>query len=255
MRVIVYFLNRYWPGAQPAGANSSSLASSASHPPSSPPNPPPPTTSRSDPANPPPDQPQTPSPSLRIQPDIAAGTTSRKSQRFLWKQGDGDGKKEETHPKLYNEPPHKLVEGDETTYPPKYVELSSMWVFQIVRCPFISQDIRYQRWPGVFPSKDPLRVSWINKGLAPKVWSDVRQVWVYPIIFGKYQLHGEEGTGHFDIDQSSFIDSTGTNATHDIREGATCIVQEPPAFASKLSSDGLTATAAPSPAMTPVTVS
>jgi hypothetical protein len=157
---------------------------------------------------------------------------SRKSQRFLWKQGDGDGKKEDLHPKLYDEPPHELVDGDEATYPPKYVELSSMWVYQVVRCPFISQEVRYQRWPAVFPSKDPLRTSWINKGLTPKVWSDVRQVWVYPVVFGKYQLHGEEGASHFDIDQSAFIDSAGTHAAHDIREGAECIVQEPSSLSS-----------------------
>ena len=52
------------------------------------------------------------------------------------------------------------------------------------------------------------------------------KVWVYPIIFGKYQLHGEERTGVFDIDQRDYIDSEGTNATQDIAKGAECVIQK-----------------------------
>lgn len=84
---------------------------------------------------------------------------ARKSQRFVWKKADGEGRKDDLHPKLYNQPPYKLVEGDEMIFPLKYVDLSSMWVYQIVRCPFISQEMRYQRWPIVFPSKEPLRAA------------------------------------------------------------------------------------------------
>ena len=138
----------------------------------------------------------------------------------LWKKGDGDGKKEDPHPKLYDEPPHKIAEGDEDSYPPKYVNLSLIWVYQVVRYLVISQEVRYQRWPMVFPSKDPLRHSWANTGLALRVGSDVCQVWVHPVIFNKYQLHGEEGTKTFDINQSALVGSTRTNATHDILEGA-----------------------------------
>ena len=41
-------------------------------------------------------------PSLVVFSEISS--MSRKSQRFLWKEGDGDGKKDDAHPKLYNEP-------------------------------------------------------------------------------------------------------------------------------------------------------
>ena len=168
-------------------------------------------------------------------------TMTRKSQRFIWKEGDGNGRKNDSSPKLYDEPPHKLVENDDTTFPPKYVDLSSMWVYQIVRCHFISQKMRYERWPAVFPSKEPLRSGWTNKGLPAKLWSDVREKWVYPVVFGKYQLHGEEGVGHFDTDQSKFIESKGTNTDHEIREGTDCVVQKPPASSGGLSSGGLAA--------------
>ena len=163
----------------------------------------------------------------------------RKSERHIWKEGDGNGRKNDTSPKLYNQPPHKLVEDDETTFPPKYVDLSSMWVYQIVRCHFISQKMRYARWPAVFPSRDPIRVVWTNKGLPAKLWSDVREKWVYPVIFGKYQLHGDEGAGVFDIDQSEFVESRGTNADHEIQEGRDCVVQQPPVSSGGLSSGGL----------------
>ena len=157
-----------------------------------------------------------------------AGDMSRKSQRYnVWKEGDGDGEKDDPNPKFYNEPPHRIVEGDEDTYPPRFVELSSMWVYLVVRAAFIPQEVRYQRWPHVFPSKDPLRQSWTNKGRAPKIWSDVRNEWVYPIIFNKYQLHGDEGGAAFDIDQSVLTGGTSTHATHEIAEGATCVVQTP----------------------------
>lgn len=67
----------------------------------------------------------------------------RHSNQFIWKEGDGEGKKGDPNPKLYNKPPHKLVEGDKSTYPPKYVDLSLMWMYQVVRCLFITQDERY----------------------------------------------------------------------------------------------------------------
>ena len=104
-----------------------------------------------------------------------AASMPRRSKRIA---GDRDNEKNETQPQLYNEPPHKLVEGDERTFPPKDVDLSAMWVYQIVRCHFISQEIRYQQWPSVFPSKEPLRSTWTNKGLPAKLWSDARMKWV-----------------------------------------------------------------------------
>ncbi len=116
-------------------------------------------------------------------------------------------------------------------YPPKYVDLSSMWVYLVVRFPWLTQEERYQRRPSVFPSKEPLRQSWTDKGKAPEVWSDVRNKWVYPIVFGKYQLHGEEGSGQYDVNQATFINSTGTHATQDIAKGADCVLQQPPAAA------------------------
>ena len=60
--------------------------------------------------------------------------------------------------------------------------------------------------------------------MAPKIWSDVRNKWVYPIIFGKFQLYGEEGEGSYNIDISSFIASARINATYNIKEGADCII-------------------------------
>ena len=32
-----------------------------------------------------------------------------------------------------------------------------MWVYQVVRCPFITQEERYARWPAVFPSNVPIQ--------------------------------------------------------------------------------------------------
>ena len=98
----------------------------------------------------------------------------------------GNEDKEDEAPGLYDEPPHKLIEGDETTWPPVNADLSAMWVWQVVRCPFISQEVRYQRWPSVFPSKELLRKTWTNKGLPGKMWSEFRRRWVYPVVFGKY---------------------------------------------------------------------
>ena len=95
----------------------------------------------------------------------------RRSSRNVWKEGDGEGRKEDPSPKIYDQPPHKIVDKDESTYPPKFVDLSAMWAYQVVRCPFISHEERYARWPHVFPSKGPLRPSWVNKGLAPRIWS------------------------------------------------------------------------------------
>ena len=165
----------------------------------------------------------------------------RHSERFIWKEGDGEGKKGDPNPKLYNEPPHKIVKEDKTTYPPKYVDLSSMWMYQVVRSPFINQEERYQRWPAVFPSKEPLRPNWFNKGLAPRMWSVTRDKWVYPVIFNRYQLHGDEGNSSFAIDQSKFMQTDGINTTHEILEGADCVVQEPPVSSGGLSSGGLQA--------------
>ena len=48
----------------------------------------------------------------------------RYSKRFIWKEGDGEGKKGDLNLKLYNKPPYKIVEGDKTIYPLKYVDLS-----------------------------------------------------------------------------------------------------------------------------------
>ena len=50
----------------------------------------------------------------------------RKSSPFVWKEGDGEGRKDDSNPKLYDQPPHKLFEGDESTYPRRFVDLSSM---------------------------------------------------------------------------------------------------------------------------------
>ena len=153
-------------------------------------------------------------------PDMGA----RRSKRIA----KADDEDTETQAPLYDEPPHELVEGDESTYPPQGAYLSSMWVYQVVRCPFISQNERYQRWPAVFPSKEPLRSTWENKGLPAKLWSIVRERWVYPVVFGKYQLHGDEGNAEYDIDQSEFVGAEETNATHDVQDGTDCIVQKPP---------------------------
>ena len=162
----------------------------------------------------------------------------RKSERFLWKEGDGDGKKGDAHPKLYNKPPYKLVEGDEKIYPPSFVDLSLMWVFQIIQYLFIIQEERYKQQPHVFPSKEPLKASQVNQGLALKIWSTVANAQVYPIIFSKYQLHGDEGA-EFDINQSKFISSKHINATYNIKEGAECVKQEPPTSSTSPSSGGL----------------
>ena len=124
----------------------------------------------------------------------------RRSSRNIWKEGDGDGRKDDPSPKLYDQPPHKIVDKDESTYPPKFVDLSAMWVYRVVRCPFISHEERYARWPHVFPSKGPLRPSWVNKGQAPRIWSDVSTQWVYPVVFNRFQLHGEEGNAKYSID-------------------------------------------------------
>ena len=67
----------------------------------------------------------------------------------------------------------------------------------------------------------------MNKGLILKIWSDVHNAFVNPIFFNNYQLHGDEGAADFDIDQSILTRSTSTNATYDIAEGASCIVQAP----------------------------
>ena len=81
----------------------------------------------------------------------------------------------------------------DSTFPPKNVYLSDWWVGRIVRSSLTAKH-RYQHWSEDFSSKGYVLASRGNKGTPYKI-EDEEGVWRYAVATGRYQLHGQEGSG------------------------------------------------------------
>ena len=78
------------------------------------------------------------------------------------------------------------------TWPPRYVVLSSLWAFKVVKEENIPQAVRYRNWPTTFNSKSGFQSSWKNRG-RPTLVRDEEGTLRYPVVFATTQLHGTEG--------------------------------------------------------------
>ena len=139
----------------------------------------------------------------------------------LWVNGMNPMTKGEGAQILYDEPDHIFSHTDTSTWPPKFVDLSSFWVYKIVKNELIPHCTRYTYWPNTFSSIRGLQASWKNKGKAPRVFNVEKATWNYPIVFNELQLHGEEG-------ERAFLDATETitgktHNRHDFTFGKTCV--------------------------------
>ena len=85
---------------------------------------------------------------------------------------------------LYDEPSRDLDPNNQDTWPPRFVVLSSLWAFKVVREETIPSALRYAIWPTTFSSKAGFQSSWKNNGQAPVVrdhifhFSDALWKWV-----------------------------------------------------------------------------
>ena len=140
-------------------------------------------------------------------------------QKF-WTKNDIPTSKEDGAAFLYDEPDHAMT-SDAATWPPRYVDLSSAWVYKVVRNEDIPHTTRYAMWPTTFGSKAGLQSAWKNKGRAAKVLNEDDGSWHYPIVFNSLQLHGEEG-------ERALLSATGLvtgkpHNKHTIAIGAACV--------------------------------
>ena len=88
-------------------------------------------------------------------------------------------------------PTYTLEKGNGShTFPPTSLDLSDAWVSKIVQSD-LKREERNSRYPAVFSSKY-LAAIYKNKG-APAIHLDSRGEWRYDVVFGKFQLHGQEG--------------------------------------------------------------
>ena len=74
-------------------------------------------------------------------------------------------------------------------FSPKGINLSDAWVVKIIKSDLASQ-LRIDFWPAIFNAKYIHR-KYVNKGKASKICQDGS--WKYDIVFGVFQMHGEEG--------------------------------------------------------------
>ena len=93
---------------------------------------------------------------------------------------------------LYDEPSRDLDPNNQDTWPPRFVVLSSLWAFKVIKEETIPSALRYAIWPTTFSSKAGFQSSWRNNGQAPVVRDDEGTP-RYPVVFGNVQLHGQEG--------------------------------------------------------------
>ena len=112
--------------------------------------------------------------------------------RQVWTKDMVITTKEEGATVLYDEPASLFNPGNNETYPPRFVVLSSLWAFKIVQEDNIPHSFRYQNWPTTFGSKNGFQSSWTNDG-RPALVCDEDGTLRYPIVFNTTQLHGVEG--------------------------------------------------------------
>ena len=147
--------------------------------------------------------------------------SSKVRKQTRWVEGNNPTSRKEGEGILYDEPDHEFDHADTTTWPPRFVDLSSFWVYKVVKDANISQAIRFGNWPSTFNSRRGIQQEWKNKGKAPRVFDKKNGTWNYPIIFNSLQLHGEEGeTAH--LNATDLIVGNPHNKHH-ITIGNLCI--------------------------------
>ena len=122
---------------------------------------------------------------------------------------------------FYDEPipAHKLEKNNAShVFPPDGLNLSDAWVVKIVQSDLRKED-RYKRWPAVFSSR-LLKTSYQNKGTASKHQDSTKQ-WRYDLLFGNFEMHGEEGRNAGMI----FDYGKKTTTKAEIRDGHLCVSQ------------------------------
>lgn len=76
---------------------------------------------------------------------------------------------------LYDEPRHAINSMDRESWTPRYVDLSSLWVYKVVRNENIPRSVRYQMWPNTINSKAGLQSGWQMKGRLSITYSKSRR--------------------------------------------------------------------------------
>ncbi|KAF6238673.1 hypothetical protein HO173_003179 [Letharia columbiana] len=110
--------------------------------------------------------------------------------------------------------------------PPHDMNLSDAWTAKIVEARHISGTQRHEYRPQVFASK-ALHQNYIMKGQAAKM--DVKDnggtKWYYKVVFGIWQMHGDEGEERdYPRDVSIHTNATKHN-NHNLHQGYLCFVQ------------------------------
>ena len=147
--------------------------------------------------------------------------SSKVRQQTRWVEGDNPTSRKEGEGILYDEPDHEFDHADTTTWPPRFVDLSSFWVYKVVKDANISQAIRFANWPSTFNSRRGIQQGWKNKGKAPRVFDEENGTWNYPIVFNSLQLHGEEGErAHLN---ATDLTVGNPNNKHHVTVGAPCV--------------------------------
>lgn len=121
-------------------------------------------------------------------------------------------------------PTEEVTEG--INAPPHYMNLSDAWTAKIVETRSFTGSQRHQYWPQVFASKY-LHQNYIMKGQPAKmdVKDDDGTKWYYKVVFGIWQLHGDEGEERdYPRDVSDHTNTTKHN-NHNLHKGHLCFVQ------------------------------
>ena len=106
---------------------------------------------------------------------LEAGNSSR-AMHQVWVAGPIPKSKEEGAGLLYDEPDRAMNHMDAATWPPKFVELSSAWVYRVVRNEGIPHTTCYTTWPTTFGNRAGLRSMWKNKGRAARDYNEEEHV-------------------------------------------------------------------------------
>ena len=104
-------------------------------------------------------------------------------------------------------------------FPPMNIDLSDAWVAKIVQSTLEPKG-RNSRYPLVF-IKESITSGYRNKGMASKAMDPSSKRWHYNVVFGNFQLGGEEGSTQ---KLSGKIDRKSTKNKY-ITLGVKCLVQ------------------------------
>lgn len=135
-----------------------------------------------------------------------------------WKTGDPQTSDYYWDEKLPNK---TLLKTDDPSYFPPQMDLSDAWVAVVIEAGFTAKE-RAAKYPAVFASKY-LKPDYTNKGRAAKVFSTLRNEWVYKVACNIYQLCGAEGVAN-GIDKNIDLGLKMTSKK-DMMEGQRCFEQ------------------------------